>query len=82
LMTRSFPVHVRATGVGFVTGVGRLGGIISPLVSGHLIGIGLPYSEVSLVMSSGSALAAMALLLSVLWLSPVLLRTPQQDKIS
>ena len=82
LMTRSFPVHVRATGVGFVTGVGRLGGIISPLVSGHLIGIGLPYSEVSLVMSSGSALAAMALLLSVLWLSPGLLRTQQQDKIS
>jgi len=47
-----------------------LGGIISPLVSGHLIGIGLPYSEVSLVMSSGSALAALALLLSVVWLNP------------
>jgi MFS family permease len=26
LMTKSFPVHVRATGVGFVTGIGRLGG--------------------------------------------------------
>jgi benzoate transport len=71
LMTRSFPVYVRATGVGFVTGVGRLGGILSPLLSGHLIGAGLPYSQVSLVMSSGSALGATALLLSGLWRKPV-----------
>jgi benzoate transport len=71
LMTRSFPVHVRATGVGFVTGVGRLGGIISPLVSGHLHDAGLPYSQISLVMSLGSALGATALLLSSLWLKPV-----------
>jgi benzoate transport len=64
LMTRSFPVHVRATGVGFVTGIGRVGGIVSPLVSGHLLGVGLPYPEVSVVMSAGSALAAVALLSS------------------
>ena len=41
LMTKSFPVHVRATGVGFVTGIGRLGGVISPVLSGHLLGLGL-----------------------------------------
>ena len=71
LMTRSFPVYVRATGVGFVTGLGRLGGILSPLVSGYLLKGGLPYSQVSLVMSLGSALGATALLLSGLWLKPV-----------
>jgi len=38
LMTRAFPTRVRATGVGFVTGVGRLGGILSPSVSGFLMG--------------------------------------------
>jgi benzoate transport len=60
LMTRSFPVHVRATGVGFVTGAGRLGGAISPIVSGQLLGMGLPYSRVSILMALGSLLGAVA----------------------
>jgi benzoate transport len=70
LMTRSFPVHVRATGVGFVTGLGRSGGIVSPLVSGYLLEAGLPYSEVSLFMALGSGLGAVALLLSGRLLTP------------
>ncbi|HEY0342340.1 MAG TPA: MFS transporter [Steroidobacteraceae bacterium] len=60
LMTRSFPVHVRATGVGFVTGAGRLGGAMSPIVSGHLLGMGLPYSRVSTLMALGSLMGAIA----------------------
>lgn len=71
LMTRSFPVHVRATGVGFVTGIGRSGGIISPLLSGYLLGNGLPYSQVSVFMALGSALGAVALLLTARWRKPV-----------
>lgn len=63
LMTTSFPVHVRATGVGFVTGIGRLGGVISPLASGHLLGVGLHYAQVSTVMALGSLLGAGILLL-------------------
>ncbi len=63
LMTKSFPVHVRTTGVGFVTGVGRLGGILSPIVSGYLLGIGLRNVQVSSVMALGSLLGAVALLL-------------------
>ena len=70
LMTRSFPVHVRATGVGFVTGIGRSGGIISPLLSGYLLGVGLPYSQVSVFMALGSALGAAALLLTARWRKP------------
>jgi MFS family permease len=60
LMTRSFPVHVRATGVGFVTGAGRLGGAVSPIVSGHLLGMGLAYSRVSTLMALGSLVGAIA----------------------
>jgi benzoate transport len=54
LMTRTFPTHVRATGVGFVTGVGRLGGILSPSLSGFLMVAGLRNSQVSTVMALGS----------------------------
>jgi benzoate transport len=61
LMTRSFPVHVRATGVGFVTGIGRLGSIISPLASGQLLELGLTYSRVSMLMALGSLTGAVAL---------------------
>jgi MFS family permease len=61
LMTQSFPVHVRATGVGFVTGVGRLGGVLSPFVSGRLLTLGLAYSIVSARMALGSLLAAVVL---------------------
>ena len=61
LMTRSFPTYARATGVGFVTGVGRLGSIVSPVVAGYLLGMALPYSRVSTFMALGSLLGAVAL---------------------
>ncbi len=61
LMTRSFPTHVRATGLGFVTGVGRLGGILSPSVSGFLMVAGLRNSQVSMVMALGSLSGALIL---------------------
>ena len=64
LMTRSFPVQVRATGVGFVTGAGRVGGIVAPIVSGHLLGMGLGYAQVSPLMALGSLAAAIALFIS------------------
>jgi benzoate transport len=62
LMTRAFPVHVRATGVGFVTGVGRLGGIAAPFLSGYLLVHGLRYPQVSSIMALGSLLGALVLL--------------------
>ncbi len=71
LMTRAFPVHVRATGVGFVTGVGRLGGIISPIVSGYLLEQGLRYAQVSTFMALGSLLGAVVLLATMRLSQPV-----------
>jgi MFS family permease len=67
LMTRSFPIQVRATGIGFVTGVGRVGGIVAPLVSGHLLGKGLGYAQVSTVMALGSLIGGIALFTPVRW---------------
>jgi len=61
LMTRAFPTHVRATGVGFVTGIGRLGGILSPSLSGFLMVAGLRNSQVSTVMALGSLSGAVIL---------------------
>jgi benzoate transport len=62
LMTRSFPVQVRATGVGFVTGAGRWGSILSPIVSGHLLGAGLHHPQIAAIMALGSLVGAVTLL--------------------
>ena len=62
LMARSFPVNVRATGIGFVTGLGRIGGVVAPLVSGQLLTAGFQYPQVSGVMAAGSLFGALALL--------------------
>jgi benzoate transport len=67
LMTRSFPIHVRATGIGFVTGVGRVGGIAAPIVSGHLLGKGLSYVQVSTLMALGSLIGGVALFVPGPW---------------
>jgi MFS transporter, AAHS family, benzoate transport protein len=58
---------VRATGIGFVTGVGRVGGIVAPLVSGHLLGKGLSYAQVSTLMALGSLIGGIALFIPVRW---------------
>ena len=62
LMTRSFPVQVRATGVGFVTGAGRWGSILSPILSGNLLGAGLHHPQIATVMALGSLVGAVALI--------------------
>jgi benzoate transport len=71
LMTRAFPVHVRATGVGFVTGAGRLGGIVSPLLSGYLLVQGLRHAQVSSFMALGSLFGALVLLATMRSAQPV-----------
>ena len=62
LVARGFPTHVRATGTGFVIGVGRGGSALSPILAGYLFNAGLPLGAVATVMAAGSLLAAGALL--------------------
>jgi MFS family permease len=67
----AFPTHVRATGTGFVIGVGRGGAVLSPWLAGLLFDPSgtlrnLPVdklTEVATIMGMGSLLAAGALLL-------------------
>jgi benzoate transport len=62
IVAYAFPTHVRATGTGFVIGVGRGGAVLAPILAGYLLEnhFGLP--TVGLVMGAGSLLAAFVLL--------------------
>jgi benzoate transport len=62
IVAYAFPTHVRATGTGFVIGVGRGGAVLAPILAGFLLenGAGLP--AVGLVMGTGSLIAAVVLL--------------------
>jgi len=63
VIARTFPVHVRATGTGFVIGIGRAGSALAPLVAGLLFAAGLGRAGVSIAMAL-AALAAAVLMLS------------------
>lgn len=61
-LAAAYPAHVRATGTGFVIGIGRVGGAGSPILAGLLFqqgGLGL--ATVSAIMAMGSLVAAAAL---------------------
>jgi benzoate transport len=60
---QAFPTHVRATGTGFAIGIGRGGAALSPILAGYLFQNGLGLQGVAIVMASGAAVAAVALLL-------------------
>jgi len=62
-----YPTEVRSTGIGWALGVGRLGGILGPVIGGFLLGAGLPPNNV-LLFASGPALVTAAL---VIWLGHV-----------
>jgi benzoate transport len=67
----AFPTHVRATGTGFVIGIGRGGAVLSPWLAGFLfdpsgVALKLPIEKltsVATVMAMGSLLAAGVLFL-------------------
>lgn len=62
IAARAFPTRTRATGTGFVVGVGRGGSVISPILAGFLFNAGYSVPLVSMVMAGGSLLAALVLL--------------------
>lgn len=57
-----FPTHVRATGTGFVIGVGRGGAVLSPIIAGYLLNSGSSLAQVGMIMGVFSVLGAVALL--------------------
>ena len=62
VIARTFPTHVRATGTGFVIGIGRAGSALAPFIAGLLFTSGLSRGGVSIVMATAAVLAAMFLI--------------------
>jgi len=62
IITYVFPTHVRATGTGFVIGVGRGGAVLSPIIAGYLLNSGSSLPQVGMVMGFFSVLGAVALM--------------------
>ena len=63
LLAMAFPPAVRATGTGFGIGVGRAGAAMGPAIAGILFARGLDVAAVSLIVSIGSALSIVAILM-------------------
>ena len=61
ILAIAFPTHVRATGTGFVIGMGRAGAVISPILAGLFFQMGAGLSFVALFMGMGSLLAGLVL---------------------
>jgi len=58
IVAQAFPTHVRASGTGFVIGIGRGGSVLAPIIAGFLFTAGYPLPTVALTMSLGSLIAA------------------------
>ena len=61
IAARGFPTEARATGTGFVIGVGRGGAAFSPVLAGYLFKTGHGLPGVAMILASGSLLAACCL---------------------
>jgi MFS transporter, AAHS family, 4-hydroxybenzoate transporter len=55
-----YPTSVRATGVGWALGIGRVGSIVGPLVGGALLGLNWSAQEVFLAAAAAALCAALA----------------------
>lgn len=63
IIARTFPAHLRASGSGFVIGMGRFGSTLPPILAGFLFTAGLGREAVSLLLAA-PALVCLLLLLS------------------
>lgn len=61
IIARTFPTRVRASGAGFVFGVGRVVSAMAPLLAGYLFAVGLERSGVTFIMSMFAFAAALLL---------------------
>ncbi len=63
LLAKTYPAELRASGTGFVIGIGRGGSAVGPLLAGALFAGGYGLFTVSLVMGLGGIIAAVAIAL-------------------
>jgi AAHS family 4-hydroxybenzoate transporter-like MFS transporter len=57
-----YPVSIRATGIGWALGIGRLGSIVGPTVAGLLLQAGWTATNIFLLAAAPATIAAIALL--------------------
>jgi len=62
VIARTFPAHMRASGAGFVIGVGRIGSAVGPAAAGILMTAGVTRSHVAIAMALPTLIAALLLL--------------------
>lgn len=60
-VSQLFPVRLRGTALGFAAGVGRLGAILGPAVTGALVAAGIAYPWGFYVFAAAALLAVLAL---------------------
>lgn len=60
-VSQFYPADIRSTGIGMTLGVGRLGGIASPIAIGVLLSLHLPVQHVLLVVAGFGLLQAVAI---------------------
>ena len=66
-----YPARMRTSGIGWALGIGRLGGIVAPVLGGYLLTIGLPPTRMFLVAGLFALIAAVATSLLVFCKTPV-----------
>ncbi len=59
----SFPTELRASGTGFVIGIGRGGAALGPIVAGFMFEADFTLAAVAFTMACGSIIAALAIML-------------------
>jgi AAHS family 4-hydroxybenzoate transporter-like MFS transporter len=57
----AYPKEYRSTGIGWALGIGRLGGILGPVLGGILLGLGFPPSTILLSVSVAGLLTLVAI---------------------
>jgi benzoate transport len=63
MFAQSFPARIRASGTGFVIGMGRGGAALGPIAAGYLFVAGATLPTVAAIMALGSIVGAIAILL-------------------
>ena len=58
-----YPIAVRSTGVGFASGVGRLGAILGPILIGGLVALKLPLEQNFMAIGLAGLIGAVAVML-------------------
>lgn len=61
IITKAFPSELRASGTGFVIGMGRGGSALGPIIAGSMFQGGSSLLKVSLLMGAGTLVAALML---------------------